>query len=68
MAGAVGIGFENGFLLRRYFNDVASPCCEHDRRVKGDYGETIIDLGAVTRRNPKTIDNVCGFALQELET
>jgi len=25
-------------------------------------------LGAVTRRNPKTIDNVCGFALQELET
>jgi hypothetical protein len=73
MAGAVGIGFENGFLLRRCFNDVASPCCEHDRRggafcVKGDYGQNITDLGATIRRNPKTTDNVRGFALQELAT
>ena len=73
MAGAVGIGFENGFLLRRCFNDVASPCCEHDRRggafrVKGEYVRTITDFRVAIRRNPKTTDNVRGFALQELDT
>jgi hypothetical protein len=73
MAGAVGIGFENSFVLRRCVNDVASPCSKHDRRggafsVKGDYGQNITDLGAAIRRNPKTTDNVHGFALQELAT
>jgi hypothetical protein len=73
MAGAVGIGFENGFLLRRCFNDVASPCCEHDRRggafrVKGEYGRTITDFRVAIRRNPKIADDIHGFALQELAT
>ena len=36
-------------------------------RVKGEYGPTITDLGAI-RRNQKIADDVRGFALQELAT